>query len=43
MGAEVERLVRVAIGALQLGELPKGQWRRLTVAEQDLLVPNKNP
>lgn len=43
MGAEVERLVRVGIGALQLGELPKGQWRRLTVAEQDLLVPNKNP
>ena len=29
----VLRLVRVAIGALQLGELPKGQWRELTAAE----------
>ena len=29
----VLRLVRVAIGTLQLGELPKGQWRELTVEE----------
>ena len=29
----VLRLVRVAIGALQLGELPKGQWRELTAEE----------
>ena len=29
----VLRLVRVAIGALQLGDLPKGQWRELTEAE----------
>ena len=29
----VLRLVRVAIGALQLGELPKGQWRELTADE----------
>lgn len=35
----VLRLVRVAIGALALGELPKGQWRDLQAAELDLLVP----
>ncbi len=29
----VLRLVRVAIGTLQLGELPKGQWRELTAEE----------
>ena len=29
----VLRLVRVAIGSLQLGELPKGQWRELTAGE----------
>ena len=35
----VLRLVRVAIGALQLGELQKGQWRELTVAEIEGLSP----
>ena len=29
----VLRLLRVAIGTLQLGELPKGQWRLLTAEE----------
>ena len=29
----VLRLLRVAIGTLQLGELPKGQWRALTAEE----------
>lgn len=29
----VLRLLRVAIGTLQLGELPKGKWRLLTAAE----------
>lgn len=29
----VLRLVRVAIGGLQLGELPKGRWRELSAAE----------
>lgn len=29
----VLRLLRVAIGSLQLGELPKGQWRELTARE----------
>lgn len=33
LGFEVLRLVRVAIGPLQLGELPKGQWRHLGAAE----------
>jgi 23S rRNA pseudouridine2605 synthase len=32
-GATVLRLVRVAIGALELGELAKGAWRALTAAE----------
>jgi 23S rRNA pseudouridine2605 synthase len=31
----VLRLLRVAIGGLALGELPKGQWRLLTDAEVD--------
>lgn len=35
----VLRLVRVAIGPLPLGTLPKGGWRRLTAAEIDALVP----
>jgi 23S rRNA pseudouridine2605 synthase len=29
-GYTVERLVRVAIGALELGALPKAAWRRLS-------------
>ncbi len=33
----VLRLVRVAIGALRLGELPKGEWRELTAAEIEML------
>lgn len=33
----VLRLVRVAVGSLPLGELPKGQWRRLDKAEVDAL------
>jgi 23S rRNA pseudouridine2605 synthase len=32
----VLRLVRVSIGKLQLGELPKGQWRALNAAEIEL-------
>lgn len=33
LGFEVLRLVRVAIGPLVLGELPKGRWRHLDPAE----------
>jgi 23S rRNA pseudouridine2605 synthase len=36
LGIEVLRLLRVAIGPLQLGELPKGAHRRLTTAETEL-------
>lgn len=32
-GIDVLRLIRVAIGAMPLGELPKGQWRHLTSEE----------
>jgi len=35
MGIEVLRLIRVAIGPLILGELPKGKSRDLTAAEKD--------
>ena len=38
-GLGVMRLVRVAIGPLALGELPKGQWRRLTADEVVALSP----
>jgi 23S rRNA pseudouridine2605 synthase len=39
-GAAVLRLVRVAIGVLELGALPKGAWRALTDAEvQSLGAP----
>jgi 23S rRNA pseudouridine2605 synthase len=34
----VLRLVRVAIGQLSLGELPKGQWRMLTMPEVQSLT-----
>lgn len=37
LGFDVLRLIRVAIGPLLLGELAKGQWRRLTVAEVGVL------
>jgi 23S rRNA pseudouridine2605 synthase len=30
---QVLRLIRVAIGPLLLGDLPKGQWRRLSADE----------
>ncbi|QNK01994.1 pseudouridine synthase [Dyella telluris] len=36
-GIDVLRLIRVAIGSLVLGELPKGQWRHLTPDEVRLL------
>lgn len=37
LGAETLRLVRVRIGGLELGELPKGAWRRLTRGEVESL------
>lgn len=38
LDVSVLRLVRVAIGRLELGELPKGQWRMLTRREVDSLT-----
>lgn len=37
VGQKVTRLVRTAIGALPLGELPEGQHRKLAAGEVDLL------
>lgn len=37
-GIEVLRLVRVAIGPLVLGDLPKGKWRHLSAAEAGSLA-----
>jgi 23S rRNA pseudouridine2605 synthase len=34
----VLRLVRIAFGPLALGELAKGQWRELTLAEKAALT-----
>lgn len=34
LGFEVQRLVRVAIGPLRLGDLPKGGWRHLAADER---------
>ena len=36
----VLRLVRVAVGSVALGDLPKGEWRALTADEMDALVPH---
>ncbi|MGN6090802.1 MAG: pseudouridine synthase [Luteibacter jiangsuensis] len=37
LGFDVLRLVRIAIGDLALGELPKGQWRHLSAHEVSAL------
>ena len=37
LGVEVLRLVRVSIGPLELGTLPKGSYRQLTAAEKSAL------
>lgn len=37
LGIEVLRLIRVAIGPLELGDLKKGQMRALTTAEKDAI------
>lgn len=45
LGLEVERLVRLRLGPLHLGELPPGKWRVLTAAEVAALrnVPAADP
>ena len=42
-GVEVLRLVRVAIGPLELGTLAKGEWRHLTAAEVAALRKSATP
>lgn len=42
LGVGVQRLVRVAIGPLVLGELAKGQWRELSVEEIVALIPPRS-
>ncbi|MBA3386826.1 MAG: rRNA pseudouridine synthase [Verrucomicrobiota bacterium] len=39
IGYEVKRLVRIRVGTLRLGELPRGHWRPLTKAELNSLDP----
>ena len=39
VGYEVKRLVRVRIGRLRLGDLPRGHWRPLTKGELKSLEP----
>jgi 23S rRNA pseudouridine2605 synthase len=39
LDVRVVRLVRVAVGTLTLGDLPKGQWRLLTDREARSLLP----
>jgi 23S rRNA pseudouridine2457 synthase len=38
IGFPTLRLVRVAIGSLQLGDLGPGEWRELTLKEQKELL-----
>jgi pseudouridine synthase len=37
MGAKVERLARLSYGPVRLGDLPVGEWRPLTEAEEESL------
>jgi 23S rRNA pseudouridine2605 synthase len=39
IGYEVKRLVRIRIGHLRLGDLPRGHWRPLTKREVESLSP----
>jgi 23S rRNA pseudouridine2605 synthase len=41
LGFDVLRLIRVAIGTLELGDLAKGQWRRLSADEVRALDARK--
>lgn len=37
-GFDVKRLRRVAVGKVELGDLPQGKWRELTKAEKAYLM-----
>jgi 23S rRNA pseudouridine2605 synthase len=41
IGYDVKRLVRIRIGSLRLGDLPRGHWRALTKREIDSLKQNE--
>ncbi|MEI8344907.1 MAG: pseudouridine synthase, partial [Candidatus Omnitrophota bacterium] len=41
VGLPTLRLIRVAIGALALGDLPAGKWRPLNIKEAGLLTRSK--
>lgn len=41
VGYEVKRLVRIRIGRLHLGELPRGHWRPLSKRELESLEPRR--
>lgn len=38
VGCDVERLLRLRVGSVRLGDLETGQWRRLSGDEQDRLL-----
>ncbi|MEO9077888.1 MAG: pseudouridine synthase [Rhodanobacter sp.] len=40
LGFDVLRLIRVAVGPLQLGDMGKGHWRRLSADEVRVLAPS---
>jgi 23S rRNA pseudouridine2605 synthase len=42
VGHPVKRLERIRFGPLELGDLPRGRWRRLTPAEIDTLLKSAN-
>jgi pseudouridine synthase len=43
VGYKVKQLVRVRVGGLQLGDLPRGHWRPLTTRELARLRPSTAP
>jgi pseudouridine synthase len=40
LGFEVKKLVRVRVGHLRLGDLPRGHWRPLSKSELKALQPD---
>ena len=38
VGLEVQSLIRIRVGHLELGDLPQGQWRRLSEAEIQKMI-----
>ena len=42
VGYDVKRLVRIRIGNLRLGDLPRGEWRALAKSELTGLMRTQN-